>query len=633
MKKHILLIFTFLFFSFSLSYATVINKKDFVAYLFSYFTGNSGDEESIRFAISVDGFNYFALNNNQPVLQSKEISSTGGVRDPHILRGEDGKTFYMVVTDMVTAKGWDSNRGLILLKSENLVDWTHHIINIQDKYAGHEDLKRVWAPQTIYDRNAEKYMVYFSMKHGNGEDILYYAYVNDDFSDFIMEPKPLYIPENKKSCIDADIIFKDDEYHLFYKKTEDNKSGLRKATSHSLTAGLWKENDQYLEQTTDAVEGSSIFQLINSDTHILMYDVYGRGRYEFTESTNLTDFTLVPSDKISMDFKPRHGTVIPITREELYRVMDKWGSPKNLEGIPNNPVIPGYHADPDIIYSQNTGKYYMYPTSDGYTGWSGDYFKIFSSDDLKIWKEENVILDFKKDVPWAYRNAWAPTAIEVKQSDGTYKYFFYYTGQQQIGVAYADYPTGPYKDLGKPLVSLRPEGVRGGQVIDPAVFRDPQSGKHFLYWGNGFCVVAELNEDMVSIKEGTEKVITPDNTFREAIYVIYRKGTYYFLWSENDTRSEDYRVRYGTSKSPYGPIEVPEDNLILQKDATKGIYGTGHNSVIQIPGKDEWYIVYHRFNRPDGIHMGSAAGYHREVCIDPLFFDKKGKIKKVVPSL
>ena len=138
---------------------------------------------------------------------------------------------------------------------------------------------------------------------------------------------------------------------------------------------------------------------------------------------------------------------------------------------------------------------------------------------------------------------------------------------------------------------------------------------------------------MVSIKEGTEKVITPDNTFREAIYVIYRKGTYYFLWSENDTRSEDYRVRYGTSKSPYGPIEIPEDNLILQKDATQGIYGTGHNSVIQIPGKDEWYIVYHRFNRPDGIHMGRAAGYHREVCIDPLFFDKKGKIKKVVPSL
>lgn len=78
--------------------------------------------------------------------------------------------------------------------------------------------------------------------------------------------------------------------------------------------------------------------------------------------------------------------------------------------------------------------------------------------------------------------------------------------------------------------------------------------------------------------------------------------------SEDDTRSENYRVRYGIADSPVGPIQIPESNLILAKDPEKGIYGTGHNSVIQIPGKDEWYIVYHRFKRPEGITMGEAAG-------------------------
>lgn len=145
--------------------------------------------------------------------------------------------------------------------------------------------------------------------------------------------------------------------------------------------------------------------------------------------------------------------------------------------------------------------------------------------------------------------------------------------------------------------------------------------------------VVELNKDMVSLNKKTLRVLTPDNTLREGICVFYRNGTYYFLWSENDTRSPDYRVRYGTSKSPTGPISVPKNNLILEKNADKGIYGTGHNSVLQIPGTDKWYIVYHRFNRPNGIKMGESAGFHREVCIEIMGFNEDGSIKKIIPSI
>ena len=72
---------------------------------------------------------------------------------------------------------------------------------------------------------------------------------------------------------------------------------------------------------------------------------------------------------------------------------------------------------------------------------------------------------------------------------------------------------------------------------------------------------------------------------------------------------------------------------MIAKDSFKGIYATGHNSVVQVPGKDEWYIVYHRFSRPNGIKMGEAAGYHREVCIDKMKFNKDGSIIQVIPTI
>ena len=237
------------------------------AYLFVYFTGNRMSEEAIRMAVSLDGYNYKALNGNQPVLDSRVISSTGGVRDPHILRCENGKTFYMVVTDMVSGNGWDSNRAMVLLKSKDLVHWTSNIVNIQKKYPAQENLKRVWAPQTVYDKEAGKYMVYWSMKHGNGADIIYYAYANKDFTDLEGEPKPLFLPKNGKSCIDGDIIYKDGLYHLFY-KTEGDGNGIKKATTVSLTSGQWTESGEYKQQTKEAVEGSSIFPLIGSDKYI-----------------------------------------------------------------------------------------------------------------------------------------------------------------------------------------------------------------------------------------------------------------------------------------------------------------------------------------------------------------------------
>lgn len=677
----------------------------YTAYLFVYFTGNDKKEEQIRFAISQDGFRYRALNGNQPVINPDGISETGGVRDPHILRGTDGKTFYMVATDMVSAKGWNSNRGMVLLKSTDLINWTNSAVNIQKKYPDQDNLLRVWAPQTIYDDSAKKYMIYFSMKHGNEPDKIYYVYANKDFTGLEGTPQQLFFSPDNAACIDGDIIKKDGKYYLFF-KTEDRLPGIKIAVSNHLTGGYTLQSPDYVQQTKSPVEGAGTFKLNDGSGYILMYDMYTSGRYQFTRTTDLQHFTAI-DDEVSMNFHPRHGTVIPITAGEAKRLAEKWLSPKDVletahgesirknntvvdtlrktmevsilpgaslkalkisfDQVPgvtvtpsapqnfangpvdykvsignkrityhvkaievNNPVLAGYYADPDILYAEKTGRFYIYPTSDGFTGWSGTYFKTFSSPDLVHWKDEGKILELGKDVTWANRNAWAPCIVE-KKINGRYQYFYYFTAAQKIGVAVADHPAGPFKDLGKPLIDKRPAGVKGGQEIDPDVFTDPQTGKSYLYWGNGYMAGAELNEDMTSLKD-TPTVLQPGREFREGTYVFSRKGKYYFMWSEDDTRSPDYRVAYGISDAPLGRITVPENRIILAKDAAAGIYGTGHNAVVQIPGKDEWYIVYHRFNYPNGIYMGAAAGYNREVCIDKLEFNEDGTIKPVTPT-
>jgi len=307
----------------------IAEDEGFSAYLFAYFTGNTGDQESIRFAISNDAYTYKAINSNNPILSSAAISSSGGVRDPHILRGENND-YYMVATDMVSALGWASNRAMVLLKSGNLTDWTSGIVNIPNLYPEYSAADRVWAPQTIYDPTVGKYMVYFAMRLGATDyDKIYYAYANSSFTALESSPKLLF-DNGGLSTIDADIILKDGVYNLFF-KTEGNGNGIKKATSTTLTGG-YVLVDKYLQSTTNAVEGSSVFKLINSDNYILMYDMYTSGAYQFTLSTDLLNFSVAPT-AISFDFTPRHGTIIPITASEKQALNVKWGGVTQINSV------------------------------------------------------------------------------------------------------------------------------------------------------------------------------------------------------------------------------------------------------------------------------------------------------------
>ncbi|WP_299090228.1 family 43 glycosylhydrolase [uncultured Metabacillus sp.] len=333
-----------------------------------------------------------------------------------------------------------------------------------------------------------------------------------------------------------------------------------------------------------------------------------------TDVTNLIPtITLLPGSTVS----PASGAAQDFTNPVTYTVTDKEGNKQEwtvkVEMYPSG-TLPGLYADPQIAVFGDT--YYLYPTTDGFEGWSGSQFKAFSSKDLINWKDEGVILDLATDdVTWADNRAWAPT---ITEKDGTY--YYYFSADANIGVATSTSPAGPFKDaLGKPLV---PSGLYPGQAIDPYVFKD-DDGQYYFYWGNGNLFGAKLKEDMVSFAQDPVNM-TPAN-FREAPVVFKRNGMYYLMWSEDDTGSENYQVAYATGSSPMGPWT--KKGVILSKDLSLGIKGPGHHSVLNIPDTDDYYIVYARHAIPDG------NGFNREVVIDKMEFNEDGTIKQVKPTL
>jgi beta-xylosidase len=310
-----------------------------------------------------------------------------------------------------------------------------------------------------------------------------------------------------------------------------------------------------------------------------------------------------------------------------------------------NPVFPGWYADPEaIIFGQ---QYWIYPTfSDDYgqpdrsaviskeqllaqkNTINPQYLKqtfinAFSSPDLVNWKKHPHVLDIK-DVKWAAYSIWAPSIIAA---NGRYYLFFSANDIQSdkeyggIGVAVSDHPAGPFKDaLGKPLIN---QFYNGAQPIDQYIFKDTD-GTYYLYYGGWrHCNVVKLAPDLLSLLPFPDgemfKEITPEN-YVEGPFMFKRKGKYYLMWSEGNWTGADYSVAYAMGDSPLGPFK--RIDKILQQDELVA-RGAGHHSVMNIPGTDDWYIVYHR--RP----LDTTNGNHRETCIDHMYFDENGLIRPV----
>jgi beta-xylosidase len=625
----------------------------FEGYAFAYFTGNSLAGEKIYLAASQgnNALSWTELNNKQPILTS--TMGTKGLRDPFVIRSAEGDKFYLLATDLSIGSGtsWGDSvrKGSLYLEiweSNDLKTWSkQRHVKVSPPTAGN-----TWAPEAYYDTTLGSYVVFWASSLYAESDTdhtgsTYHRMLYVTTRDFVTFSEPVVWQDAGMSRIDSTVI---QEGSTFYRFTKDEGasgtgcSDIIQERSSSLRATLksWTQVTACIGKKagTSAVEGPTVFKAnpkdVNGQKFYLFVDEYGGRGYIPLETADIAN----PNWKVSASYKlptsPRHGTVIPVTAKELAALTASTKSTARREPrMPqivarNSPVLPGLYADPNIaIFGDH---YYIYATTDGFPGWGGQVFYSWKSPDLVKWTRSAspflTLNGTSGNVPWATGNAWAPTIISRNS-----KYYFYFSGQnpsynrKTIGVAVANSPDGPFTAQPKAFI-LNNEALKTGQAIDSAAFLDPTTGKYYLFWGNGEPpLYAELADDMLSLKPNSTRAITGLTDFREGIFMNYRKGIFHLTYSIDDTGSENYRVGYATSNSVDGPWTYR--GILLQKDTSKGILGTGHSSIVNVPCTDDWYIAYHRFAIPNG------GGTNRETTIDRVYFGTDGLMKPVVPTL
>lgn len=591
-------------------------------YLFVHFTGEDKNGEQIYFSVSCDGLHWKDLNGGKPVLYSG--LGMCGVRDPFVVRDPEKNRFYLIATDLRIESGcgwekaqYEGSRDLIVWESEDLVHWSKE----RACTVGIPGAGCVWAPEAVYDREKKEFLVFWASMVKDAEDTeskqKIYASWTKDFRSF---SEPFVYMEREQHVIDSTIVENDGRYYRFT-KDETNKHIILEV-SESLT-GTFRQIESETLSRLLGVEGPECYPLPDGKTWCLIVDQFAEGKgYLPVFTEDLESGVMKIAEEGSYDLgitKKRHGGVLVLEDGEYDRLVRYFDR--------EYPVIEGLYADPDIVTFG--GKWYIYPTMDGYKDWSGTKFSVFSSADGKKYTYAAEILDFEKgDVPWAVGSAWAPC---IAEKDG--KYYFYFCGKRKdgkscIGAAVADHPEGPFTAMPDPMITIEQTaelGVRMSQVIDPSVYEE--NGQYYLLFGNGEAAVVKLTEDMVHIVPESMKNLEGLKDFREAVTVLKRNGRYHFTWSCDDTGSEDYHVNYGTSDSLYGPVSF--EKVILEKDRNKEVLGTGHHSICKVPDRDEYVIAYHRFGTPLEQYP-DGKGWHREICTAPLEFDRENKMMKVI---
>ncbi len=320
-------------------------KGNYEAYLLAYF---KDDTHSVHFALSKDGYTFTDVNDGKPIIGGDTIASQKGIRDPHITRGTDG-AFYMVMTDLhLFAKDlgyrtttwerpqelydWGNNRGFVLMKSFDLLNWTHTNILFDEAFDELKEVGCAWAPQTIYDPMAKKMMLYFTMRIGHGLTKLYYAYANDEFTQLTSFPEQLYqYPNPDVQVLDADInLMPDGRYCMTY-VAQESPGGIKIAFSDSINKG-YKFEPEMVDKEPGGCEAPNVWKRIGTDKYVLMYDIYSINphNFGFVETTDFVNYTNLGHFnegvmKTTNFTSPKHGSVIPLTSKEAKKLADKWG--------------------------------------------------------------------------------------------------------------------------------------------------------------------------------------------------------------------------------------------------------------------------------------------------------------------
>ena len=283
----------------------------------------------------------------------------------------------------------------------------------------------------------------------------------------------------------------------------------------------------------------------------------------------------------------------------------------------NNPIIKDqYTGDPAALVYKD--KVYLYAGHDeapnDFNFYKMNEWVVYSSSDMKKWESHPVPLK-ASDFAWAKGDAWASQVIERNG-----KFYWYVTVEhgsvpgKAIGIAVSDSPTGPFKDaLGKALITndMTKFTDISWDDIDPTVYIDTD-GQAYLFWGNTACHYAKLKGNMLELDGPIQHIDLPH--FTEAPWIHKHKDWYYLSYAYEFPE----KIAYAMSKSITGPWEFKG---ILNEIA--GNSNTNHQSIIDFKGQS--YFIYH-----NGASIPHGGSFRRSVCVDKLYYNKDGTMKRVV---
>jgi beta-xylosidase len=283
-----------------------------------------------------------------------------------------------------------------------------------------------------------------------------------------------------------------------------------------------------------------------------------------------------------------------------------------------NPIIKyKYTADPAAMVYKD--KVYLYTGHDAAAAKENRYvmhdWLCFSTNDMVNWTEHPSPLNTKA-FAWAKDDAWAGQVIE---RNGKFYWYVAITHDsthrgKAIGVAVADNPLGPFKDA-KGSAIITNDMTTGTKIswddIDPTVFID-DNGQAYLFWGNTILNYVKMKENMIDMGGPIHTIDLPH--FTEAPWIHKNKDWYYLSYAYEFPE----KIAYAMSRNIEGPWQYKG---ILNE--IPGNSNTNHQAIIQFKGK--WYFIYH-----NGALVPDAGSFHRSVCIDYLYYNKDGTLKRVV---
>lgn len=320
----------------------VLKEKDMVAYLMVYF---KDDTHGLYMALSKDGYSFTDVNNAKPIIAGDTIAEQKGIRDPYIYRAPDGM-FYLALTDLhIYAQkegyrttewerdgkqyGWGNNRGLVLMKSPDLIHWSHTVLRVDQAFPELADIGCAWAPELIYDEKKQKTMIYFTMRFGAGINKVYYAYMNKDFTKMETLPKCIFEYPEGKEYIDADITKIGNKYHMLF-ASHNGGAHVEQAISDSINTN-YQLDPKRVDPEKVGCEAPTIFKRIGEDKWVLIYDIYriNPHNFGFSETSDFINFKnlghfnegVMKTTNFSV---PKHPAVIQITKKEAQKLAKKW---------------------------------------------------------------------------------------------------------------------------------------------------------------------------------------------------------------------------------------------------------------------------------------------------------------------